>query len=744
MKSVRLFGGMVFHLSRRNVRTISVPLLLFFLGVSSFANPKKQLSLEAIFSSKAFDLTKIDDMQWMPDGNAFTYIKKSAESDFASIYRHDIKTGRESVIIDGKSLLYQEKPIRFSSYKWIEHGTKALFTANEIAIWRRSTKAQYFIYEINTARLKPLIKGSPHVLNAKISPDREWVGYVQDNNIYVYEVASGAIRPLTFDGNNDIINGNLDWVYEEEFGISDGWAWSPDSRKIAYWRFDQSNVPLFSWVDYEPLNNKVETLRYPKAGQQNAIVTIGVVAIADAKTTWMDVGRNSDMYIPRMQWIDKDNLSIQRLNRLQNKLELLSADVLTGRSTIILTDQYPAWVDVHKNFSVVNKNQFIWTSERSGFNHIYVGDFTNQKLSQITDGAWEVLEVYGSDGKRIFFKANKENTIEQNIYSIEVTGEKLTLLIQEHGLHKASFSNDYRFFVDHWSSASTPWRYELYNSTGKKLRTLIKNDLPAFNEYCINYPEFLTFATGDGVLLNARMFKPAELEKDKKYPVIIYGYGGPASQTVLNEWGNKDYHQRRSLWLSMLAQQGYVVFTVDNRGTGGRGKEFKNLAYGDISKYVVADLIEGAKYLATLPFVDKERLAVWGWSGGGYLTLHAMFRAADYFKVGISVAPVSDLRLYDTIWTERYMGLPSANKAGYDAASAISYIDGLKGKLLIVHGTADDNVHFQNVMRLIEPMQQIPVQFDLMVYPGLNHRINKGKSQLHLYTMMTEYFNDHL
>ncbi len=700
---------------------------------------KKELSLETIFQSPAFSLDYISAVQWLPGNRGLTYLKSSSHNK-KSIYLFDLKNKKERLLIDGAALIRsgEEKPLNFSSYQWIENGQKVLFKADVKRIWRHSTVARYFIYDLASATFHSLIKGDPYVSNAKISPDKKWVGYVKKNNIFAYNTESGQTIQLTHDGNADIINGAFDWVYEEEFAISDGWRWSPDSKRIAYWRLDQSPEPTFSWVDFEPLNGRVETIRYPKAGQHNARVKIGVVTLAGAKTQWMDIGEETDIYIPRLSWMNADILLIQRLNRHQNKMELLRALPADGTSEVLMVEEDSAWVDIHDNFFFVDDNHFIWTSERSGFNHIYLVDARNGNTQALTDGSWEVSDVYGANANHIYFRANRERSTEWNIYRLNRKTGDIRLIAPEAGVHSANFSPGYRFFIDNWSAADTPNRSLLKKEDGAQMAALVENDLN-LEDYDFIFPEFGQFTTSDGIKLNTRTFLPANFDPAKKYPVVIYGYGGPASQIVVNRWG-----RTREVWFSWLAKEGYMVFTLDNRGTGARGKAFKNLAYGDLSKYAVKDHIEGAKYLATLPYVDKERIAIWGWSGGGYLTLNCMFRGAEYFKVGMAVAPVTDFRLYDTIWTERYMGLPGENKAGYDAANTLNYYRNLKGKLLIVHGTADDNVHFQNTMQLAKRLQRSALQFDLMVYPGLNHALNAPNSYLHLFTMMSNYLKKNL
>jgi len=485
------------------------------------------------------------------------------------------------------------------------------------------------------------------------------------------------------------------------------------------------------------------TIHYPKAGQSNARVSIHV---ADLKTgEIINTGQSAfnEGYIPRMEWLNNERLILQKLNRAQNRLALLNVDFRNARADTILLEQDKTWVDVHDNLKILEDGRFLWTSERDGFNHIFLGNANGSAPKQITDGEWEVAAVYGSDAEFIYFKANREAVSDYHIYKVKTDGSELSQLVSEPGRHEASFSWDFALFVDRWSSVSRLRQWDIVDNGGSPLRTLVENSLPAAR-YNLVVPQFGSFNTSDGVSLNTLTYFPPDFDAGKKYPVLMYGYGGPGSQVVRNTFGPRYYHQQRHVWFMYLAQQGYIVFILDNRGTGGRGKAFKNYSYGDLSKYAVIDHLEGARYLAGLPYVDKERIGIWGWSFGGYLTLHTLLRDNGLFRMGISVAPVSDFRWYDTIYTERFMRTPQQNPQGYDAASAFSYLDGYDGGLLLIHGTADDNVHVQHAMNFMEALQQHAAPFEVMLYPGLNHRLNGGNSFLHLHKLMTDYIMENL
>ncbi len=718
-------------------RSKSLILIIVFFTLSTLWAQHKKLTLDDIYHSKKYSLKYISGMQWAPDDQAFYFLKH--KNDTTLIMRHDLKNGAETVWLNVHAIIDPQtgKPLRVFDWTLSKNGQEILFKTDARRVWRRYDEARFLIYDLKTKMLKPVHAYHLRIRHAKISPDGKRVGYTFENNIYVQDIATGQVRQITFDGTKDIINGQFDWVYEEEFGQSDGWRWSPDSKKIAFWRVDQSKEPEFSWTEFEGIYGRVRTIHYPKAGGTNATVKIGVYDLDSSRTVWMHTGTNSNQYIPRIQWTNDPNfLSIQRLNRLQNKLELLLADVRSGKIRVILTETDPCWVDVRDDLTFLKKtNQFLWTSERSGFRHIYLYNLNGKKVRQLTKGHWVVTSIAGVDETNgyVYFTCNKGSSIENHIYAVTLKGKKLHRLDHEPGWHRPFFSPGKDYFMDTYSSAKQPPVQQLCRADGSVVRKLMVNSFDKFQDIPLALPQYFQMPTDDGVMLNARIIKPVDFDSTKKYPVLIYGYGGPGSQMVRNSW---DYS---ILWYTLLTQHGYIIFTVDNRGTGGRGKAFKNLAYGNIGKYALGDHIQAAKYLAKLPYVDKKRIGIWGWSGGGYLTLMAMTKGSAYFKAGIAVAPVVDFRLYDSIWTERYMGLPDQNKAGYDSTSVLSFVNKYKGGLLVVHGSSDDNVHMQNTMQFIKRLQEEGKQFRLMIYPGLNHSLLGPYARFHLFSMMTDF-----
>jgi len=727
---------------------LNKPLVVLLLCIAPSLHAQSvALTLEDIYDSPKYAQQKIGEIKWLADESGFTYSKQTNDSgqqpiaDYRIIF-HDIKTGKEEILLAESDFSYNDSKPGLSGYQWGKNYDTLLLSGKRNKIWRHSWQGAHFLFDRKTQKVTPLANGATNLRNVKMSGDGTKIVYVREFNIYVYDVATGEEKALVSNGNANILNGEFDWVYEEEFGSATALKISPDSKKIAFWQFDQSRIKEFNLLDQTPLYNHSFKLKYPKAGVQNAVVKIGVVEIDGGDVTWMDLGTEDDIYIPKIFWTGEEQLAMLRLNRLQNHIELLKADTKTGKTSVLIEDKNKTWVDVYNDILFLGKRrQIIWPSERDGYRHAYLYDYSGKLIRQITSGDWEVSSLSTVDRKNdfLYFNGKKDSPLEQNAYRIKLDGGGLTRLSRESGWHSGSFSPGFQFFIGRFSNSSTPTQIYIQDREGNHIRFLDNNEDSAFENLNFAEAEFLQIETSDGVTLNCSMIKPPDFSPDQKYPVLVYGYGGPGSQTVLNRWGGS-----RTLWHRYLAAKGYIIFSLDNRGTGGRGKKFKDLAYGDISKWAVFDQIEGAKYLQTRPFVDGDRLAFWGWSGGGYLTFMMMMRSDGHFKTGVSVAPVSDLRFYDTIWTERYMGLPQQNQAGYDAANVLSYTSGLKGNLLIIHGSGDDNVHIQNSMQVVLSLQNQAIDFNMMIYPNKDHRIHGGKTQLHLFRHFEKYLTDRL
>ena len=579
------------------------------------------------------------------------------------------------------------------------------------------------------------------------SPDGKKIAYAKENNLFVYDLATKQSTPVTTDGKkNSIINGITDWVYEEEFAFVKAFDWSADSKKLAYIRFDESEVPEFSMSIFQKeLYPTVETFKYPKAGEKNSAVSLHIYDVNAATVKTVNLGNYNDFYIARMKWTNDANvLSAQVLNRHQDNLDLLFIDGNSGAAKVVLNEKDKAYVDVTDNLTFLKNNSFIWTSEKDGFNHIYWYDKNGKLKNQVTKGKWEVTSYYGFDEKTntIFYQSVENGSVNRAIYSINLNGKNKLLLSKNTGTNAATFSPNFEFYINTFSTANQPTTYTLNAvKTGKQLQVIEDNQALASKLKDFNLPskEFFVLKTEKGNELNAWIIKPKDFDASKKYPVFMYQYSGPGSQQVNNEWNSADDY-----WFMMLAQQGYIVACVDGRGTGFKGADFKKVTQKELGKYEVEDQIDAAKVIGNYPYVDKSRIGIWGWSYGGFMASNCILKGADVFKMAIAVAPVTNWRFYDSVYTERYMQTPQENASGYDENSPINHVDKLKGKFLLIHGSGDDNVHVQNSMQMMEALIQANKQFDSQIYPDKNHGIYGGKTRVQLYTKMTNFIKENL
>jgi len=710
---------------------LSFILLFVFFTSSSFS--QKLLTVEDIFGTSKFASKTLEMIQWTPDNRAFTYFMKDEKTDRLFIKRVDLKTGKKTILIDSKKVKVLEEPrgekrFTLNNYFWSPNGKYILLpSGNDI-----------FLFDIKMKKVRQLTHDKAEERDPRFSPDSKKIAYLKNHNLFVLNIASGKESQLTNQGTENLLIGRFDWVYEEEFGIRTGFFWSPDSKHIAYFQLDQSCEPEFPIVDFIPIHNKSPKMRYPNPGDANAIVKIGVVPVEGGKTVWMDIGKKTDIYIPRIKWLnDSQHLAIQRLNRDQNRLYLLFADITTGKSHLILTEDDPhGWVDYNTDITFLKDNRhFIWSSERTNWKHLYLYTLDGIPVKQLTDGNWDVVQLVRVDEKKklVYFIGTRKSAIERHLYCVDFDGKGFRRLTTEDGWHHINMSPNCRYYIDVFSNAVTPPRTTLYKSNGLKVRILESGKIETLKDYKLSAPKFFTITTKDSLKLNAFMIKPVNFNSAKKYPVLIYTYGGPGSQIVRNAWGGT-----LGLWHQLMAQKGYIIFGVDNRGTGFKGNKFKNIVYRDIGLGVI-DQINGAKYLKSLPYVDGSRIGIWGWSGGGWMTCMAMTKGAKFFKTGVAVAPVTDFRNYDTIWTERYMDQPRDNEKGYDDSNPINYVDNYSGGLLLIHGTSDDNVHMSNTMQLAYALENARKPFDLMIYPRKLHGIGGINTRVHLFNKITEY-----
>ncbi len=716
--------------------------ILLFTNLSA---QKKNITLEDIWKTGAFRSNGVYGLVSMNDGLHYSAMDngKILQYEYAKVSTPEIIVSESDLKIDGKT-------IGIDGYQFSPDETKVLISTGTEQIYRHSTRENYYVFDRKTKALTAVSIGEKQMY-ATFSPDGNKVGFVRGNNIFIKDLASGKETQVTTDGlHNNIINGATDWVHEEEFAFSIAYFWSPDSKKIAYYKFDESKVKEFSFNEFNDQLYPTEyKFKYPKAGEENSVVTIHTYDLVSASDKLMDIGHVIDQYIPRIKWtMDPNTLSIVRMNRHQNKLELLLNNAATGEAKVIYTETSETYIDIHEKqgdyvYFTADKKNFIIMCEKDGFNHIYQYDMNGKLVNQVTKGNWDVVNFQGIDEKTktIFYTASETTAAEKDIYSIKTNGTGKKKISTEKGTHSPGFSTGMKYYINTFSSANAPNFIAIYDAQGKQIRILETNDalVKKMAEFDISKKELFMFKTTEGVELNAWMIKPTNFDATKKYPVFLTFYGGPGSNKVNNSFDGRDY-----FWHQMLAEKGYIVMCVDNRGTMYRGRAFKDCTFKQLGKLEVADQIETAKYLGTLPYVDKTRIGTFGWSFGGYLSTLCITKGADYFKMAIAVAPVTNWRYYDNIYTERFMSLPQENASGYDDNSPINYVNMLKGKYLLIHGSADDNVHFQNTMEMVNALVNANKQFDLFVYPDKNHSIYGGNTRLHLYNKMTDFILNNL
>ncbi len=633
--------------------------------------------------------------------------------------------------------------IAFSNYEFSSDEKKILFTTNVKPIYRHSFTADYWIYDLETNKLTPLSeRGAQQV--AQLSPDGRKAAFVRDNNLFWVDLAAGTETQITSDGRfNYVLNGIPDWVYEEEYSFSRAYEWSPASDKIAFYRTDEERVREYNMNRFDhQLYPEVYKFKYPKAGEENSVVTIHVYSLEDGKTVRMDTGEETDQYIPRIKWtVSSDRLAIFRLNRHQNNFDVLLADSATGESRIVYNeknDRYVERIDYETVTFLPDGKRYIVKSEKDGYMHLYLYSFEKGELNRITSGEWDVTSMLGlnAEGDRVYFLSCETSPLKRNLYSVKLNGKDKKRLTEGEGTYSIAPSKGFKYFISYFSSTTTPNIVTLHKSDGSVVRVLEDNAAlrKRLDEYKVPVKEFFTFTTSEGVELNGYMIKPNGFDPSKRYPVFMTQYSGPGSQSVADSWGIG--------WESVLVQEGYIVACVDGRGTGFRGEEFKKCTYKDLGNLEVKDQIEAARYLGSLDYVDPARIGIYGWSYGGFMALGCILKGNDVFKMAISVAPVTSWRYYDTIYTELYNGLPQENPEGYDNNSPIHFADRLKGKLLIAHGTGDDNVHIQNTYEMVSALTRCNKPFDLMIYPDQNHGMGSGRN--HLMRKCIEYVKANL
>ncbi len=724
-------------------KLLTIFLAIFFVSIGNVLDAQqitKELTLDLLFKNRTLRTKGVYGI--IPSKNPEQFYKLEKDTLFTYNYKTNSKSGY--LITTNQLITSKGDTLSLDEFEFSGDESKILIATGSEAIYRHSVKSDYYVFDISKRKLTQLSTGGKQRL-AEFSPDATKVAFVRDNNLFVKDLNTEKETQVTTDGlDRSIINGTTDWVYEEEFSFTKAFYWSPDGSKIAFYRMDESKVKEYSLTMYEDLYPDQSKYKYPKAGEDNSIVSILMYNLADGSITTMDIGAETDQYIPRIKWTGlKDKLAIMRMNRLQNKLEILVNDAVTGKNSIVYTEVNKAYIEITDDWQFLpDGKQFLLTSQRDGYNHIYLNNTDGTTGKQLTSGQWEVDHIIGFDAvaKLIYFEAAYSSPVNREICTID-TKNRMKVIAGRTGTNNAAFSSGYKYFVKTWSDITTPPVYSICDAKGKELHILEDNASFAgkAKEYGLTDRELFQFTTSQGITLNGWMIKPDNFDPEKKYPVLVYLYGGPGSQTVLNSWG------RGEIWYQMLAQKGILVVSVDNRGTGFRGEEFRKMTYKELGKYETEDQIELAKYLINKGMADPKKIGIFGWSYGGYMSGLCMTKGADYYSVGIAVAPVTNWRYYDNIYTERYMALPKDNPSGYDDNSPINHVSKLKGKFLLIHGTADDNVHFQNSTEMVKALVSANKQFETMYYPNSNHGIYTGRNTtLHLYTKMTNFLLDNL
>ena len=714
---------------------------LFFLAVIFYLESFSQnndLSISSIVNH-VYNPERIESVKQLKNSKGFTRIKIDYEKKISFVLYFDYKLKKIDTLI---SSLNSQIPF-FTEYYLSRDEKKILLETETDKIYRRSKQSIYYVYEIKSKKINKVFVDK--IQEPLFSPNGKKVAFIYRRNIYIKDLLNNKTEKITNDGSYQILNGISDWVYEEEFGFVRAFDWSPDSNNIAYIKFDESEVPIFSMDIYgSALYQFPYMFRYPKAGEKNSIVNIKLYNIKSKKTVKIEFEDNNPYYIPRIKFdLTYNKLYVQTINRLQNHLKLWKINIIDNEPILLLEEKDKYYVSIHDDLKVLNDQSFLWTSERDGFNHIYHYSKNGKLINQITKGLWDVTSLYryNEKSKEIYYQSVQNGSINRTIHSISLNGKKIKNFGLSKGFNGANFSFDGKYFIYSYSDEKTPPVYYLSDShKGNKIKELLNNwDLKlSLSKFKLPNKEFSEIQI-NGENLNMWILKPNNFSPNKNYPVLMYQYSGPGSQQVANRWGNE-----RSLWHKMLANMGYVIVCVDGRGTGFKGSEFKKMTYLNLVKYETIDQINVAKKIGELPYVDSERIGIWGWSFGGHMATNCLLKGNDIFSMAIAVAPVTNWRFYDTIYTERFMRTPQENPDGYDLNSPINYADRLKGKFLIIHGSADDNVHVQNTMRMVEALIQNDKQFEWMIYPDKNHGIYGGNTTKHLYTKMTNFILNNL
>ncbi len=724
------------------------------------AAQENAITLEKIWKSGEFSPRGIAGVRSMNDGRHYSRLVTGGKSQYIVKFKYEDGEPVDTLVRSSDLVLENGKNYFFTSYEFDQTEERILFTSAVEPIYRHSYKANYYLYHLNDKRLHAITdfeKGKQSL--AALSPKSNQVAFVRDNNLFISDVDKNTEIQVTTDGAwNHIINGAVDWVYEEEFSFHVGFHWSPEGSQIAYYKFDEKEVPMFSMAMYGGLYPDAYTFKYPKAGERNSEVRIHIYNLAQAESREVQINANPEQYVPRIKWTQSDDhLCVMRLNRHQNHLEFLLADTRSTSKEIptklMYEERATTYIDINDNLIFLNDGKhFIWNSERDGWNHIYLHDLSGKEVGRLTAGQWEVIDFYGVDQKNemIYFSAAIDSPLEKGVYAAPYgnllksgkSGKLKPIAIsRDGGTHDADFSSNFNYYINTHSDGNLPPRFSLHLNTGEEIRALEENTAlrSKLETYALPQKEFGAFTAAGGHSLNYWMIKPKDFDPDKQYPMVFMVYGGPGSNKVNRSWGGADY-----MWHQMLAQNGYIIVSVDPRGTMRRGRQFKHSTYMNLGALETEDFMSAAEHFGGLAYIDAARIGIMGWSYGGYMSSLCITKGAELFRLAIAVAPVTNWRYYDSIYTERFLRTPQENAQGYDENSPINFVNKLKGHYLLVHGSADDNVHYQNTMEMVKALVDADKQFDLFIYPNKNHGIYGGNTRHHLYKKMTDFIYGHL
>ena len=718
---------------------LAIPLTL------SAQDQNTSLNLSDIWRKYKFYDRTTRGIKSMNDGVHYSTL--ASDGGYPAIVKYSYKTGKPvDTLVSAKAIMENSgDTLRFDKYQFSAGESKVLLATQTESIYRHSSKSYYYVYDLEEKTVIP-VKAEGKQQLADFSPTENKVAFVHENRMHIQDFDKDKKNMVSFGkGEEDaFIAGAVDWVYEEEFSFHEGFHWSPNGRYIAYYQFDERKVPMFSMDIYgSELYPQQQEFKYPKAGEVNSIVNIHIYDVKKDKQFKVKLPEDYE-YIPRINWSSEDEeLVITTMNRLQNKLTLWEVDADDKEIEKMYEETAPAYLEIDDDIRFLEDESFIWTSERDGFNHIYHISDEGEILNQITKGEWSVTKFYGIDeeSKTLFYQATEESPLERAVYSVKLDGSAKQKLSTRSGWNNATFSDGFTYYINRYSAAGQPTVETLHAADGNEIRRLKDNARlqKLLTELKLPQKEFFSFENREGTALNGYMIKPSNFSKEKEYPVLMFVYGGPGAQTVENR-----YDGFNGKWFQMLAEKGYIVVSVDNRGTGARGRDFRTVTYKELGKYETMDQIDAAKYLASQNYVDGSRIGIWGWSYGGYMSSLCITKGADVFSTAMAVAPVTNWRFYDNIYTERYMQRPQENGDGYDENSPINHVEKLEGNYLLVHGSADDNVHLQNTMRMINALVAANKQFELFIYPDKDHSIAGGNTRYHLYKKMTDFIEEKL